>query len=213
LQADNLGDFDRRQQPGVSLGRVVSVRGSQTSIGFAAPSLAASEDARVTVGKFLGIRTGRSLLVGVVTDVAFQAQPAVRDQGFAVAAQLDLFGEIQEHGTPQARFQRGLSSYPAIGDAAGLIGSNDLRLIYSVSGANAISLGQLQQDPAITALVSATDTVSKHFAVLGSTGVGKSSGVALILQEIMYARPDLRMFVLDVHNEYGNYIHDSLFHS
>jgi DNA helicase HerA-like ATPase len=187
----------------VTLGRVVSVHGSQTSIGFAAPSLTAPEDARVTVGKFLGIRTGHALLIGVVTDVAFQAQPAVRDQGFAVAAQLALFGEIQDHGTPQARFHRGVTSYPVIGDPAALIGSDDLRLIYNVSGANAIVLGQLQQDPAIAALVSATDTVSKHFAVLGTTGVGKSSAVALILQEIMQARPDLRMFVLDVHNEYG----------
>ena len=50
---------------------------------------------------------------------------------------------------------------------------------------------------------SATTRCSKHFAVLGTTGVGKSSAVALILQEIMEARPNLRMFVLDPHNEYG----------
>lgn len=203
MHTEPLREAVRMTAGAETVGRVVSVRGSQTSVGFAAPSLAASEDARITVGKFLGVRTGRALLIGVVTDVAFQATPAVRDQGFAVAAQLDLFGEIQDHGTPQARFQRGLTSYPAIGDPAVAIGSDELRLIYSIAGANAIGLGQLQQDPAIAAFVSATDTVSKHFAVLGSTGVGKSSGVALILQEIMYARPDLRMFVLDVHNEYG----------
>jgi hypothetical protein len=45
--------------------------------------------------------------------------------------------------------------------------------------------------------------LSKHFAVLGTTGVGKSSGVVLMLQEIMRTRPDLRIFVLDPHNEYG----------
>jgi DNA helicase HerA-like ATPase len=45
--------------------------------------------------------------------------------------------------------------------------------------------------------------VSKHFAVLGTTGVGKSSGVILILQEILKARPDLRIFLVDAHNEYG----------
>ncbi len=43
----------------------------------------------------------------------------------------------------------------------------------------------------------------KHFAVLGSTGVGKSSGVSLLLNEILKARPNLRIFLLDVHNEYG----------
>ena len=45
--------------------------------------------------------------------------------------------------------------------------------------------------------------ITKHFAVLGTTGVGKSSGVALILSGIMQERPDVRIFVLDAHNEYG----------
>ncbi|MGY4409942.1 DNA helicase HerA-like ATPase [Bradyrhizobium sp. LB7.1] len=45
--------------------------------------------------------------------------------------------------------------------------------------------------------------LSKHFAVLGSTGVGKSTGVSLLLNEILKARPNLRIFLLDVHNEYG----------
>ena len=45
--------------------------------------------------------------------------------------------------------------------------------------------------------------LTKHFAVLGSTGVGKSTGVSLLLNEILKARPNLRIFLLDVHNEYG----------
>ena len=45
--------------------------------------------------------------------------------------------------------------------------------------------------------------LSKHFAVLGSTGVGKSTGVSLLMNEILKARPNLRIFLLDVHNEYG----------
>src|SRR5437764_13805028 len=45
--------------------------------------------------------------------------------------------------------------------------------------------------------------LSKHFAILGTTGVGKSSGVALNLQQILAARPNLRLFLLDGHNEYA----------
>jgi uncharacterized protein len=45
--------------------------------------------------------------------------------------------------------------------------------------------------------------LSKHFAILGTTGVGKSSAVAVILQQLLQARPDLRVLLLDVHNEYG----------
>ena len=43
----------------------------------------------------------------------------------------------------------------------------------------------------------------KHFAVLGTTGVGKSSAVALILQEILKKKANLRIFLVDPHNEYG----------
>ena len=35
------------------------------------------------------------------------------------------------------------------------------------------------------------------------TGVGKSTGVSLLLNEILKSRPNLRIFLLDVHNEYG----------
>ena len=45
--------------------------------------------------------------------------------------------------------------------------------------------------------------VQKHFAIFGSTGSGKSSAVALILREIMAARMDLRILLIDPHNEYG----------
>ena len=45
--------------------------------------------------------------------------------------------------------------------------------------------------------------MSKHFAILGTTGVGKSNGVAIILQRILDEKPDLRIFLIDPHNEYG----------
>src|SRR5262249_41396803 len=67
----------------------------------------------------------------------------------------------------------------------------------------AIEIGHLNQDEAIGAYVDATDMLSKHFALLGTTGVGKSSGLALILHGLLSVRPDLRIFVLDAHNEYG----------
>src|SRR6185312_15698214 len=46
--------------------------------------------------------------------------------------------------------------------------------------------------------------VSRHFAIVGATGVGKSSGVAGILQKVLETRPNLRIFLVDPHNEYGN---------
>ena len=49
-----------------------------------------------------------------------------------------------------------------------------------------------------------TSCCSKHFAVLGTTGVGKSTAVALILRAILEKKANLRIFLIDPHNEYGH---------
>jgi len=66
-----------------------------------------------------------------------------------------------------------------------------------------VEVGRLHQNGTIPAGIDVDEMLSKHFAVLGTTGVGKSSAIALLLQEILQARPDLRILMLDVHNEYG----------
>ena len=112
-------------------------------------------------------------------------------------------GEIKTRDSGKHYFQRGVTDYPAIGDPASLITRDELRLIYDISGSDTIDIGHLQQDPTIGAYINVDDMLSKHFAILGTTGVGKSSGVALILRQILEARPNLRIFLLDGHNEYA----------
>ena len=62
------------------VGHVFSVSGSQASIRLTAPvRCELPDDGRVTVGKFLAIRTVRSSVVGVITDVDTSGQkPAGR---------------------------------------------------------------------------------------------------------------------------------------
>ena len=194
-ESAGIGVSDRQ------IGCVISVRGSEARIKLL--SQVRSAGPRATVGKFLGVRAGRSFLVGLITDVTQETSEASRDAGFDAIARVDLMGEILSGNGGEPAFQRGVTDYPAIGDPAVLIGKQDLQLIYRRSGAETIDIGTLHQEPSIRALVKVNDLLSKHFAVLGTTGVGKSSGVAVILGEILEARPDLRIFLLDGHNEYG----------
>ncbi len=90
-----------------------------------------------------------------------------------------------------------------MGDPVVFIGSRELRLIFHNPSSRMIEVGRLHQDSAIPAGIEVDEMLSKHFAVLGTTGVGKSSAIALLLQQILQARPDLRVLLLDVHNEYG----------
>ena len=186
-----------------TLGCVISVRGSQASVGLPAQSAHAAEKARASVGKFLGVRAGESLVVGLIADVSLRTDVVLRDSDRVAVAQLDLIGEIQNHDSDKAKFQRGVSTYPAIGDTVTAIGSDELRLIFRSDGSRTIDVGQLEHDSSIPALLDVDEMISKHFAVLGTTGVGKSSAVTLLLHQILAARPDLRVLLLDVHNEYS----------
>jgi hypothetical protein len=184
-------------------GHILSVSGSQASVGLPAESIDPRRDASITVGKFLRVQRAKSLLIGMVTEVTQDISHAAYEQGFRAAARLDMMGEIKQRDSGAHYFQRGVTDYPAIGDPAALITRDELRLIYDISSGDTIDIGYLQQDTSIGAYVNVDDMLSKHFAVLGTTGVGKSSGVALILRQILDARPNLRLFLLDGHNEYA----------
>ena len=195
--------LDHKASPLGSLGSVIAIRGSKASVGLLVkPAQSTEEPSRVTVGKFFGIYTGTPLLIGMVTDVSLQSGANCGDQDHLSVATLDIIGEIQNYTSSSAYFRRGVTDYPAIGDSVTLVGPRELHLIFNISGPTVMEIGHLQQDSEIGAYVDADEMLSKHFAVLGTTGVGKSSAVALIIQQTLVVRPDLRVLVLDVHNEY-----------
>jgi DNA helicase HerA-like ATPase len=187
---------------GEALGRVISVSGSKASIGFLLVSKKSSHQLRATVGKFVGIASGGSLLVGVITEVSLNISAPAREQGYFAAGNLDLLGEIKEDQNGRPGFVRGLREYPAVGDPSGLLAYQALKLVYGARHADMIEIGDLNQDSTVGAFIDVQETLTKHFAVLGTTGVGKSTAVALILQRMLSARPHLRIFLLDAHNEY-----------
>ena len=123
-------------QPG-TVGHVISVRGSQASVGLAAESQDTSEEARATVGKFLGVRCGKSLVVGLIANVS----SGLRTRRGLARARLDLIGEIRDCGTPSAKFERGVSTYPAVGDRVTTIGSEELGSIFRSDCSRIIEVG------------------------------------------------------------------------
>ncbi|WBL81687.1 DUF87 domain-containing protein [Bradyrhizobium xenonodulans] len=183
-----------------SFGRVISVRGSLARVGLLAESRMPVSEVRATVGRFVSIRSSSSVIVAMITEVSCENLSS--SDNYIAAASVDLLGEIL-NAADKPKFQRGVTNYPTIGDAVDLITSQELRTIYAPTGSDQINVGFLQQDRSVVAYVDIEEMLSKHFAVLGSTGVGKSTGVSLLLNEILKARPNLRIFLLDVHNEYG----------
>ena len=182
-----------------SFGRVISVRGSLARVGLLPANSTGALEARATVGRFVSIHGASSTIIAMITEVS---RENLLTEDYIASASVDLLGEILG-GPARPRFQRGVTHYPAIDDTVDLITNQELRTVYAPSGSDQINVGTLQQDQSVTAYVDVEEMLNKHFAVLGSTGVGKSSGVSLLLNEILLARPNLRIFLLDVHNEYG----------
>ncbi len=182
-----------------ALGRIIAVNGSQASVALAT-GVDRGEAAFVTVGRFMGILNEAKVIIGLVTSI--EEQPTGSQQ-FRNIAHLDLIGEIDTSAANGGSFQRGVANYPAIGNDAVLMQDSELRLIYGNADSDRGHVGELQQNTDIGVNINIDDLVSKHFAILGTTGVGKSTGVAIVLQKILDTRPNLRIFLVDPHNEYG----------
>jgi DNA helicase HerA-like ATPase len=189
--------------PGTDLiGRVVAVSGSQATVELNTPGAGGEHP---TVGKFMGIVAGKVVIIGLVTSIGEKAMPApTGGQTFRNVVCLDLVGEIRSGEAGAARFQRGVMEYPNIGDGALVLTEHELRPVYGAADADHAHVGDLQQNTNIGVYVDIDHLVSQHFVIFGGTGVGKSCGVAIILQKIIDTRPDLRIFLVDAHSEYGH---------
>ncbi len=181
---------------GEPIGEVIAIDGSQARLRL---RNRAEVGERISVGRYLAVDTGDTLAIGLVTRMATEGS----DARGGVATHLDLIGEIKRDERGDLVFRRGVTEYPMIGDEVGIVSRAAMHVIFDPTGPHAISIGHLQHDSSIVASVNVQEMLSKHFAILGTTGVGKSSGVALILRETLENSPGLKIFLLDPHNEYG----------
>src|SRR5664279_3770201 len=139
-------------RPGLDLiGRVAAVSGSQATVELNARNAGGE---RPTVGKFMGMVAGKTVIIGLVTDIGEQAMLApAGGQMFRKVARLDLVGEIRSGEAGAACFQRGVMEYPNIGDGALLLSDNELRLVYGGADDDHAHVGDLQQKTNILSLI------------------------------------------------------------
>lgn len=116
-----------------------------------------------------------------------------------------LFGE--SIGT---KFERGIGQYPTVGDEVHLVTNNDLRYIYrwtrDVTGT--VTVGRIASTRGIPAQIDISRLVSRHCAVVGSTGAGKSNLVTVLLEGIYNNFPSARIIVIDPHGEYATALNE-----
>ncbi|WP_271439217.1 ATP-binding protein [Pontixanthobacter luteolus] len=195
---------DNAKQP---IGVVLEIAGSGSQIALDLERLnqcMQDEDPSIAlagqVGSQIKIRVGDAWLLANVRN-----QRQDRRSNGGIIANIDFLGEGQEekltgkiHG-----FRRGVTRYPVPGALIYPATTSDLKQIYASDGRSNIQIGTVYPTKDIRAGVYIDAMLGKHFALLGSTGTGKSTSAALILHRICEAAPDGHIVMIDPHGEYS----------
>ncbi len=152
------------------------------------------------VGSQVKIRVGKGWLLA---SVRTQRQDAKTPGG--IMAQIDFLGEGDEERLTGRihSFRRGVTHYPIPGALVYPATSHDLRQIYASDGRSSIQVGTVFPTRDIRAGMYIDAMLGKHFALLGSTGTGKSTSAALILHRICESSPEGHIVMIDPHGEYS----------
>jgi hypothetical protein len=198
------GPVDNAMHP---IGVVLEIAGSGSQIALDLERLnecMADEDPSIAlagqVGSQIKIRVGNSWLLASVRN-----QKQDRRSGGGIIANIDFLGEGNEEKLTGRinGFRRGVTRYPIPGALIYPATTADLRQIYASDGRSNIQVGTVYPTKDIRAGLYVDAMLGKHFALLGSTGTGKSTSAALILHRICDAAPDGHILMIDPHGEYS----------
>ncbi len=166
------------------------------------------------IGSFLKIPLGYANLYGIVTQIGSSAIPEVlrevlaNDYEHAKNTQwlsLVLVGE-----QVGKKFERGITQFPATNDNVHLVTIDDLDIIYGgLKEDDSITVGNISVSESLAAKLDLNKLVSRHCAIVGSTGSGKSNTVSVLLEAIAKREfNSSRILVIDPHGEYSEVIKD-----
>ncbi|MDU9406352.1 ATP-binding protein [Pseudomonas sp. zfem001] len=198
------------------LGTVSSVTGSSVTV-----EIANSVDSGIViiggrnyrvgqVGSFVKILLGYNHLYGVIAGSSESSQlednlPIRTDRRWI---KIELVGEVIA-----GDFERGISEYPSIGNEAHIVTDKDLIKVFGTPSEGHFKVGTLSSSDGISVSLDLDKLVTRHSAILGSTGSGKSTSTASIIRSIVTNEetlklPSARILLVDIHGEYEPALRD-----
>jgi hypothetical protein len=187
-----------------AVGTVVDIAGSGSRIrmdGAMLSSLQANPDPAVAmsgqVGSQVKMVVGNNWLIANVRTLCEGAQGEV-------IANVDFLGEgVRQASGRMSNFRRGVTRYPIPGSPVMPVTTADLGEVFAAGDSPNIEIGTVYPTDDIRGALHVDPMLSKHFAVLGSTGTGKSTSVSLILHRISELSPEGHIVMIDPHGEYS----------
>ncbi|WP_187334328.1 ATP-binding protein [Novosphingopyxis iocasae] len=191
----------------VHIGYVIEIAGSGSSIlldGDMLKKLARNSDSSIAmagqVGSQVKVRVGDSWLLASI-----RTQKLDHESDGAIIAKVDFLGEGEEEKLTGRiyKFRRGVTRYPVPGSEVFAVTSGDMKQVYAADTRAHIEIGTVFPTSNIRGALYVDAMLGKHFALLGSTGTGKSTAAALILHRICDLAPQGHIVMVDPHGEYS----------
>ena len=208
LRAPSSTDgFVGMAMPPAPIGVVFAIAGSSSRVLLDRASIGALCDdsdpvvaAAGQVGGQVKMRVGTTWLVANIRSLKLED-----NAGTCIAADIDFLGEGDEERLTGKlyRFRRGVTRYPMPGGEVYPITTSDLQQIYAADDRANITVGTVYPTSDIPAALYVDAMLGKHFALVGSTGTGKSTSAALILHRICELAPQGHIVMIDPHGEYA----------
>jgi DNA helicase HerA-like ATPase len=190
---------------GIGLVSEISGSSSQVILDSAALEVAARHSDPVAasagqVGSQVKVRVGAAWLIANIRSLKL-----IEGSDDQIAAQVDFLGEGDEEKLTGKlyKFRRGVTRYPTPGCRVYPVSTADLKQIYAADDRASIDIGTVYPTKDIRAALYIDAMLGKHFALLGSTGTGKSTSAALILHRICELAPQGHIVMVDPHGEYS----------
>ncbi|NOX95862.1 MAG: DUF87 domain-containing protein [Alphaproteobacteria bacterium] len=196
--------FDMAFQEKPRIGTIVSITGSHALVMLDDDNASADRALRPQLGAIMSVDAGSSVVLGLVSAMSVPAPSLDNAAATLRIVEIELIGEFSKPTiNAPPTFRRGVSSYPTLGDVVHVATRSELASLFVVDGGASVRIGAVKQDTQIPATVNVDEIFSRHCAILGTTGAGKSCAVALLLKAVLQRFPHAHIVILDPHNEYS----------
>jgi len=191
------------------LGQVIRVDSNavEVEVSSSIPSAAPIINGRLykigQIGTFVKMPMGNITIyaiVAAVSDRPFAEDSDNEDRTSSKFLSVQLVGEKIGDG----EFEKGIGTYPTIGDEVHLVIEKDLFEIYGEKDSGSIEIGKHSSSENLSVYVDTHNLILRHCGILGSTGSGKSNTTVSILKAILDSYPGSRAILVDPHGEYAS---------
>ncbi len=189
-----------------AIGTVVEIAGGGARIqidGRRLRELAIDPDPSVAlsgqVGSHVKLESGKKWLLANIRNLKMTDAA-----GDLVMADADFLGEGDENENGKLiNFKRGITGYPIPGNRVFPVTGEDLKQMFAADERPHIEIGTVYPTKDVRGALYIDALLGKHFALLGSTGTGKSTAAALIMHRICEQAPEGHIVMIDPHGEYS----------